>query len=160
MARIFSVLRSLKRSSHYAYLGADFKRDIKWWQQFLPHFNSVSVIKSAQWLTPDTLIATDTCLKGAGGTFGKCYFAFTFPDDLKDAVNGINQLEAIAIIITLKLWSHKLKGCKFVIKCDNQTTVSVVNSGRAKEAFLQSCAREIAFLACTHEFETCGDQKS
>ena len=57
------------------------------------------------------------------------------------------------MVIALKLWGHLLEGKKFIMKCDNVTTVSVVNSGRAKEPFLQSCAREIAFVASKHQFE-------
>ena len=103
------------------------------------------------------MVATDSCLEGAGGTFGKRYFRFSFPEKLKGSVGGINQLEAIAIIVALKLWGPCLAGRKFKVKCDNMTTVSVVNTGRAKEEFLQACAREIVFLACIYNFEIRAD---
>ena len=153
MNRILGALRKLKRSSHFYYLNAGFKRDVLWWQNFLPHFNAVSVIRTGQWAAVDTVIATDACLQGAGGTCGKEYFRFTFPQELKDKVSGINQLEAITVVMALKLWGPSLRGLKFVIRCDNQTTVAVINKGSAHEEFLQACAREIAFLACKYEFE-------
>lgn len=31
--------------------------------------------------------------------------------------------------------------------------MSVINSGRAHEPFLQACAREVAYLACKFDFE-------
>ena len=153
MARILSTLKKLKRATHYAHLGVEFRKDIRWWYNFLPHFHRTSVIKVADWEQVDSVVATDACLQGAGGTFENRYFKYTFPEELKGLVGGINQLEAVGIIIALKLWGQFLKGRKLVVKCDNFTTVSVVNKGRAKEKFLQCCAREITFLACVHQFE-------
>ena len=155
MARILAALKKLKRQSHRTYLNLEFRRDVQWWIQFLPHFHSTSIIITSDWSNPDGLIATDSCLKGCGGTFisKKRYFACTFPQDILDGVSGITQLECMAVIVALKLWCHELKGLKFVIRCDNSATVSVINSGRSQELFLQQCAREIAFLACKHEFQ-------
>ena len=82
---------------------------------------------------------------GAGGTFRNRFFKFTFPGEVKDRVTDINHLDAIAIIMALKLWGPCLKGLRFIMKCDNQTTVAVINAGRAHEPFLQACARDIIF---------------
>ena len=40
-----------------------------------------------------------------------------------------------------------------MLNCDNETTVSIINTGRAHEVFQQVCAREIVFIACKWEFE-------
>ena len=153
LSRILHVLRTLKRPSHVAHLNAEFRKDVQWWNEFLPHFHTVSIINCASWSLPDATIATDACLRGGGGTFGKRYFMVMFPGSLVDTVTGITQLEAMAVIIALKLWGRQLQGTKMTILCDNEATVAVVNTGRSKEAFLQQCAREIAFIACTNQFE-------
>jgi len=119
----------------------------------LPHFHSVSVIKTSPWLGPDTVIATDACLKGCGGTFQNSYFSYKFSQEILDSVHGINKLEALAVTLALKLWGKDLRGLRFMLNCDNLVTVTIINSGRAKDPFLQACAREIAFLACKYEFE-------
>ena len=62
MARLPVSLKKVKHSVHYTHLNADFKRDIKWWQNLLSHFNSISVINTGEWALADTLIATDACL--------------------------------------------------------------------------------------------------
>ena len=99
------------------------------------------------------MLATDACLNGGGGIFMNRYFSITFPLEFLENISGISQLEAITVIVALKLWCHLLQGLKFIIRCDNEATVSVLNSGRATDPFLQKCARETAFLACKYEFE-------
>ncbi len=136
-----------------AYLNAEFKKDVQWWIHFLPHFHTVSMIKTAPWSDIDKVIATDSCMKGGGGTFGKRYFAFKFPERFLQGISGISQLEATVVVIALKLWGPELQGMRFTIHCDNEATVYVVNSGRSSEEYLQKCAREIAFLACKFQFE-------
>jgi len=153
MSRILATLKGLKRNSHHIYLNSEFHKDVSWWRLMLPHFNSVSIILTEPWSDPDSVIATDACLQAGGGIFNNRYFTYKFPVELLDKVSGINQLECITIIIALKLWGPELKGKRFVINCDNATSVSVLNSGRAHEEFLQCCAREMAFLACKFEFE-------
>ena len=106
----------------------------------LPCFNTVSIIKTEPWSEPDALVATDACLHAGGGTFGNKYFMFDFPVELLDIVTGINHLEAITVIIALKMWAKDLKGKRFRINCDYEVTVAVFNSGRAHEPFLQACA--------------------
>ena len=155
MSQILVALKNLRHPSHYTHLGVEFRKDIQWWQHFLPLFPRTSVLKTLQWESAECLMATDACLQGAAGIFLCIHrvFHFTFPEELKEAVTGINQLEAISIIIALKVWSGHLKGRRFIIDCDNFTTVLVINSGRVHEPFLHACAREIAFLASVYQVE-------
>ena len=153
MARILATLKNLKRQSHKVYLNEEFRKGVWWWINFLPHFKSTSIIKTVSWSEPDEVFAKDACLKGGGGTYKNRYFSLSFPEEFLGNITGISQLEAIMVIMAIKLWSDQLHGRKFIIKCDNDATVSVVNTGRATDIFLQHCAREITFLAFKHEFE-------
>ena len=153
MARILAALKGLKRQSHRIYLNEALRKDIRWWQLMLPHFNSVSIIKTLQWSSPDAVIASDACLKGGGGTFRNRFFRCEFPEHVVSNTGGISQREALTVVMAVKLWGHLLVGQKFTINCDNSATVSIINSGRAADVFLQDCAREIIFLACKYQFE-------
>jgi len=62
-------------------------------------------------------------------------------------------LEALAIIVALRLWSHQWRGLRIVVYCDNLSVVCSLNSGRVQDKLLASCLREIWFLAAVHEFE-------
>lgn len=150
MSRMLSALKGLQRNNHHIYLNAEFRKDILWWYQFLPHFSSISVIKC---LPPQEVFATDACLAGGGGVCGSECFSLAFSDELLQVAHSITQLEIITVIIAMKLWAHSWCGLRIVLDCDNLATVHVINSGRAKDAFMQQCAREIVFLSCKHQVE-------
>ena len=81
------------------------------------------------------------------------YFHSQFPDIIAALELNINSLELLAIVVSVKLWGARWKGKRIRILCDNMTSVCVLNSGAAKDSFLQACLREICYLAAIHEFE-------
>ena len=48
-----------------------------------------------------------------------------------------------------EIFSHQ----KIVVLCDNLAVCIALNTGKAKCTFLQSCLREICFVAALNEFE-------
>jgi hypothetical protein len=44
-------------------------------------------------------------------------------------------------------------GKKVVVYCDNEASVTVLNTGFSRDMFMQSCLREICYLAAVHGFE-------
>ena len=58
-------------------------------------------------------------------------------------------MELLVVIVAVKIWGKKLKG----IFCDNEVSVTVINSGSTKDSFIQNCLRELCFVEATHEFE-------
>ena len=62
-------------------------------------------------------------------------------------------LELLTIVVALKLWGHLWRALRLTVRCDNEVAVIALNSGRCRNAFINSCLREVCFLAATHEFE-------
>ena len=91
--------------------------------------------------SPDAELATDACLKGCGGWFQGEYFNLEFLEHVKTAAGSINALEFLTIAIALKIWKQKFQGKRIRIQCDNLTSVELINHGRAKKQFLQSCLK-------------------
>ncbi|CAG2233744.1 unnamed protein product [Mytilus edulis] len=83
----------------------------------------------------------------------KNIFHVEFPDAIVNEQLHINALEMLTVVVCLKLWGTKLRGKRIIIKCDNQVTVTVINTGKSRNQFLQSCLREICFVAAINEFE-------
>ncbi|CAG2202644.1 unnamed protein product [Mytilus edulis] len=83
----------------------------------------------------------------------RTFFHVEFPDAIVNEQLHINALEMLTVVVCLKLWGTKLRGKRIIIKCDNQVTVTVINTGRSRNQFLQSCLREICFVAAINEFE-------
>jgi len=70
-----------------------------------------------------------------------------------DAKLHINCLELLSIIACLKMWALYFRGKRIRIMCDNKTSVTVINTGKSRNSFLQNCLRELCLIAAIHEFE-------
>lgn len=103
---------------------------------------------------PDAVIATDVTLQAAGGICAQQCFRVLFPGHIKQGAS-IAVLEMWALIIGIKLWSHKLTNKAVIVYCDNQAVAQVVNTGRARDLSLQEGLREICYLAAVAQCEIC-----
>ncbi len=68
----------------------------------------------------------------------------------------INALELLMIIVACKIWGHQWAGKRLLVKCDNETSINVTNSGKFKDYFMHACLRELAFVCATHKVEIKG----
>ena len=146
ISRLLDHLRGLKASTHRKRLGAEFRKDLLWWTQFVDVFNGVSIMLSQEWLKPDSVFATDACLTGGGGWVQGEYFKVQFPSFIVEQSWHINSLELLVLLVALKLWSYRLRGLKVRVYCDNESTVSVLNSGRCRDTVMLSLLREVVFV--------------
>ena len=121
----------------------------------MPLYNGVSMMALENWSLPDEVFATDACLTGCGGWFCERqeFFHSRFPEWVLQANLSINALELLTVMVAVKVWGRHWRGKRIVIHCDNEVSVMVLNTGRARNEFLQSCLREIEFTAARFEFE-------
>ena len=117
-------------------------------------FNGTSIMWMAQKEEVNILLASDACLTGLGAKCEHSYFHAKFPDYItcrKDV--NIAHLEMWAILVLIRLWKAHIKGIRFVIGCDNQSVLNVVNGGYAHDALLQTLLRELMFEVATAQAE-------
>ena len=129
------------------------KKDIQWWDKFLPFYNGVSMMMIENFLQPDEVFSSDSCLTACGGYWEGKFFHAKFPKKILDKTFHINILEMMSVILCLRLWGSFYKGKRIKIYCDNLPVCCVINSGRASCPILQSCLRELAFLNAIYECE-------
>ena len=153
IARILRLLRSVKFNHHHINLNSEFRKDLQWWRRFLRVYNGVSMISTNDWSSPGEVFTTDACLTGCGGICERGYFHAEFPEFISVQQLDNNSLELLTIVVALKRWGHLWRGLRLTAGCDNAVAVTALNSGRCQNAFLNSCLREICFLAATHELE-------
>ena len=153
LSRLLAQLRALKYNHHHFRLTSEFKKDISWWRKFLRVYNGVTFISSSPWVSVDQVFSTDACLTGGGGLCDTEYFHFKFPDHILGLDLDINCLELLTIVIACKLWGSKWAGLRMILHCDNMVSVSVLNTGKTRSAFLADCLREIWFVSSTFNFE-------
>ena len=122
------------------------RKDLEWWRSFLRQYNGSSIMWMCEKNMVDEWFATDACLKGAGGFCQGNYYHITFPKKIFDWGDvNIAHLELLAIIIGVRLWKNLVKGMKFVVGCDNEAVVTIINMGRSRNELLQTLLRELMY---------------
>lgn len=152
ISRLLNFLRGLPDTGR-TLVPSEVLKDVRWWQVFAPLFNGVAMMPLADWSAPDAEFASDACLSGAGGCFGDRFFHKVFPPCIAVQDLHITALELLTVMVCLKLWSPLLRGERIKIHCDNMAAVTVLNTGRSKDSFLQACLREICLLVASYEVE-------
>lgn len=152
ISRLLTQLRKLGHNNVFE-ISQEVKMDLKFWYEFLPKFNGVSVMRCIDTGVPGVEIASDCNLIACGAFCQGEYFHNKFPEEILDTTSNISERELLTVIVSLKVWGSKIKGKKIYFHCDNEAAVACVNSGRAKNLFMQQCLREIVYLCATGEFE-------
>jgi len=146
LSRVLELLRGLRQPDHRRRVNAEFKKDLHWWWSFLDVFPGVSLMLELEWVSPDTLVSTDACLQGGGGWLHGEFFAVSFPQFVLDRSWHINALELLVLLLALRLWAPCFKGRKLLFYCDNEATVTVVNTGRCRDPVMLTLLREVSFV--------------
>ena len=60
-SRILNFLREMKEVT---VVTEEVLRDIDWWKFYAQYFNGISLIMNSKWETPDSVLSSDSCLKG------------------------------------------------------------------------------------------------
>ena len=148
ISRLLNWLRSIYDSPEHSHIIPDYvRKDLLWWNRFLPIYNGVSMMEYENWSEPDAIFSSDSCLTACGGFWNGCYFHAKFPDNILNQSFHIGVLEMLAIIISLKLWGQYFRGKRIVIFCDNNSVCQVISTGKSRSEPLQDCLREICYLA-------------
>ena len=150
MSRMLDWLRTLTDNKPKL-IPLSFKQDINWWCRFIDIFNGTRKVPPTIWGPHDSCLATDACLSGIGGVCLGGFFHFKIPNSMTGYT--INELEATAVMVALKLWACKMSGKRCSIRCDNTTTVLAINNLKTRNTNLQNTVREIMFLCATYEIE-------
>ena len=146
VSRIINSLKSLP-SSGKRRVSTQLKQDVKWWLKYVEAYDGVNIIPNVNWSAPDVVFSVDSCLSGCGGWSNGEYFHSEFPKwVVENSEVFINELEALALIVGLKIWKNKSMNRNILIYCDNQVTVDIVNTGKARNKFAQQSLREICWI--------------
>ena len=152
VSRILNFLRELN-SGGTPVIPDDVRCDLLWFKHFLKLYNGVSVIPQIDKVPSDSLLASDACLVGFGAVCKKEFCKGRFPEFIQRQGLHISALEMLSLIVAVKAWSRLFKGLKVGVKCDNEATVVVINSGKSRDPFMQACLRELCFVCALGDFE-------
>ena len=125
-----------------------FFQDLAWFNTFLHEFNGVTCHDKK---FPNAQIHLDACLTGVGGHFDSMVYALKIPI----GYNGydICHLEMLNIVVASEIWASHWRNKKIQIYCDNMAVVQVLNTGKARDAILATCARNIWLIVAMYNID-------
>ena len=143
--RMLEVLRNSQKRVKIQ-LTPEFHRDLNWFREFIPKFNGCAffVHQNIQYE-----IELDACLQGLGARCGNQVYAMQIPLNFNNM--GIVHLEMINILVAVRTWATLWQGKNIRIHCDNQAVVSVLTTGKTRDAILAAIARNILMETSRHD---------
>ena len=151
-ARVFlNRMLDLLRSAHLRQkivLTPDFKRDLRWFAKFLPHYNGTSLYDHRP---VDVTLELDACLTGFGGHSGDLVYHLPIVKGYRNWT--IVHLEMVNILLAVRLFKRQWSSRKVLIQCDNEAVVSVLKTGKTRDPYLGACARNIWHLAAETDID-------
>ena len=147
--RILETLRELDPGKSTA-LSWGFRQDLQFFRDLMPNFPGVKIMDKSD-LPAQHLLELDACLSGCGAVAGDQFYGREFPAVIRDAAHPIAHLEMLNIVVAIKTWCDRWAGYRVRIHCDNLNSVLALQTGRARNGFMQSCAREIHLITSSHD---------
>ena len=154
---MINLTRGVSNHFHHIRLNKEFSRDIKMRKAFLTHWNARSFfLDTAFTSTPDLELYTDAASTvGFGGYFNGKWFQGRWPPHLLiDKRKGISieWQELFAIVIARALWYPQFAGKRLQFWCDNESVVTIINSGHSKVPRIMDLVRFLVLISMKHNF--------
>lgn len=152
LRRLIDLSAKVKKLHHRVTLTVAARQDIKWWQDFLPGWNGVSLMLQPNWESShDLQLYTDASgTLGFGAYFRGAWFSGTWSgEQLK---HSIQWKEMFAIVAAAATWGPHWQRKKILFHCDNQAVVQVWQAKKPKDKSLASLCRKLFFLAAQNNY--------
>ena len=143
--RMLDLLRSMGNQK-IIHLTPGFQRDLRWFQEFVPHLNDKAFFDHPK---IDHEIELDASLQGLGARWGQKVYALSIPVGYNHY--NIVHLEMINILVAVRTWAEDWRGRTLLVHCDNAAVVSVLQSGATKDLTLAAIARNITMEVAKYD---------
>lgn len=152
LRRLIDLSTTARLPHHHISMNLEARRDIAWWQRFLPTWNGRAIIPDPYWSrSPDLALFTDASgTLGYGIYYSGHWIADTWPPPLQG--RSIQWKELYPIALACLLWGHSWSGKKILFHCDNQAVVDIWASGTSRDPDIMHLVRSIFFSGATHHF--------
>ena len=163
MGRLLDQLRSLSslHDGKKVVFSEESRKDIRWWAEYLEHFNGVTMIVNEDPIqlsyeqlldSPYSICAGDATPSGGGAWYGDEYWCGKLPEWLLDPLIPIHMKEFWVMIVSAKVWGENWSGKTITIFCDNDAVCDTVTYRKPRDQGLLSLLREFLYLVVTMKF--------
>lgn len=127
------------------------------WKVFLAHWNGRTFfLESSPTPTPDLELYTDAAGSiGFGGYLQGKWFQGHWPPQMRlnrERGISIEWQELFPIVVACSIWHPFLAGKRLQFWCDNESVVSIINSGHSKVPRIMELVRKLVLLSMQHNF--------
>lgn len=152
LRRLIDLSTRAKKLHHRITLSAAARADIKWWQDFLPGWNGVSLMLQPHWESSlDLDLYTDASGSlGFGAYFQGSWFCGTWSK--QQLLQSIQWKELFAILAAAATWGKLWHRKRILIHCDNQAIVQIWQTKKPKHKALTKLCRKLFFLAAKNNY--------
>ena len=154
--RLFTnrMLDELREAAHVGAtsLSSQFKHDVLFFVELLPLFNGRRIM-GKQIVPYQHQVELDACLTGCGAVAGGESYAARFPNRVIEAGHTIAHLEMLNVVVAVKVWERRWAGWTVQIYCDNLNSVHVLQTGKSRDIFMRSCAREVFLHSAANDID-------
>ena len=147
LSRMIRLSCSVSELHYHVYLNNAFREDLSMWELFLQDWNGRSFFLEEQLtMAPDLHFHTDASgTLGYGGYYHPQWFRGDWdPDQLLGAPGiSISYQELFPIVLAAFIWGSEWSRKQILVFCDNEGTVTAINSGTSKSSRMAKLLRHL-----------------
>ena len=157
LQRAIQLTRGVPSRFHHIRLNKEFFKDLDMWKVFLANWNGRTFfLESSPTPTPDLELYTDAAGSiGFGGYLQGKWFQGHWPPHMRlnrERGISIEWQELFPIVVACSIWHPFLAGKRLQFWCDNESVVSIINSGHSKVPRIMELVRKLVLLSMQHNF--------
>lgn len=157
LQRIINLTSKVPSRFHHIRLNREFFKDLDMWQLFLTGWNGRSFfLDNNVTPSPDIELFTDAASTvGFGGYFDGKWFQGRWPQPMQlNRKQGISieWQELFPIVVACAIWHPHFVGKRLQFWCDNESVVTIINSGHSKAPRIMDLLRTLTLLSMKHNF--------
>ena len=151
LRRLIDLSCTVKEKRHHINLNVEARKDIQWWSDWLPSWNSSSFIPQSRSIkNSDIQLFTDASGKGFGAIHKTNWIQSRW--NLFCGERDVDFQEFFAIYAAAATWGHYWARQRIVFFTDNQPITQIWDKGSTPTPHIMSLVRRLFLLAVKHNF--------
>lgn len=152
LRRLYDATMGVKQPHFHLRITEELRADLLTWQQFLDHYNGVTIITpSIVDNSSELSLLSDSSKIGYGGVFGTHFIYGSFP--LAWQKFDIQFLEIFPIFVLVNVFKFSLANKNILFFCDNSAVVSPINKQTSKNKLVMVILRKLVLTFLKHNIK-------
>ena len=151
LRRLIDLSTTVKKLRHHVNLNTLAQKDILWWLEWLPTWNSSSIIpQSRSILNSDLCLYTDASGHGLGAIFENQWIQARW--DQLHASMDVDFQELFAILAAAYTWGNNWAGQRIIFITDNKPITQIWDKGSSPSPKIMILVRKLFLIAVHNQF--------